>query len=56
LDAGDLLVLADGPGRVAARARYTAQVSHKGLAEVSVAGRPKCRVYGDGAGPVRCGD
>jgi hypothetical protein len=53
LEAGDLVVMLDGPGEIAARARYTAAVANGGLGRVTVAGTPKCRVTG--GGPVRCG-
>ena len=55
LEAGDLLVMLDGAGEVDARARYTATIANNGLGRVTVAGTPKCRVTGAGAGPVRCG-
>ena len=51
--AGDLVATLDGPGEIAARARYTAAVANGGLGRVTVAGTPKCRVTG--GGPVRCG-
>ncbi|MCT8000963.1 DUF2807 domain-containing protein [Sphingomonas sanguinis] len=55
LEAGDLLVVLDGPGEVDARARYTATIGNNGLGRVTVAGMPKCRMTGTGGGPVRCG-
>lgn len=55
LDAGDVTVHLDGLGTIAARARYTAQVSSTGLGTVTVAGRPKCRVTASAGAPVTCG-
>lgn len=55
LDAGDVIAHLDGLGTIAARARYTAQVSSTGLGTVSVAGRPKCRVSASAGAPVSCG-
>lgn len=55
LDAGDVTAHLDGPGTIAARARYTAQVSSTGLGTVTVAGRPKCRVTASAGAPVTCG-
>lgn len=55
LDAGDLTAHLEGLGTIAARARYTAQVSSNGLGTVTVAGRPKCRVTAAAGAPVTCG-
>lgn len=55
LDAGDLSAHLEGLGTIAARARYTAQVSSSGLGAVTVAGRPKCRVTAAAGAPVTCG-
>lgn len=55
LDAGDLTVHLDGLGSIAARARYTAQVSSTGLGTIAIAGRPKCRVTASAGAPVTCG-
>ena len=54
LDAGDVLVLLDGPGEIAAAARYDAQVTNTGLGAVSIAGAPKCNVRARAGGPVAC--
>ena len=55
LDAGDVSVLLDGPGEIAAAARYDAQVTNTGLGAVSIAGTPKCLVRARAGGPVACG-
>jgi len=55
LEAGELTVRLDGLGTIAARARYTAQVTSSGLGTVTVAGRPKCRVTAAAGAPVTCG-
>ncbi|WP_375427570.1 GIN domain-containing protein [uncultured Sphingomonas sp.] len=55
LDAGDVSVLLDGPGEVAAAARYDAQITNTGLGTVSIAGTPKCNVRARAGGPVACG-
>lgn len=55
LDAGDLTVRLDGPGEVAARARFTADLVSTGLGRISVAGSPKCQVRAPAGGTVLCG-
>lgn len=45
----------DGPGEVAARARYTATITNAGLGHVTVAGTPKCEIKSAAGGPVSCG-
>lgn len=55
LDAGDLLVAADGIGDLSARARYTAQVSNAGTGQVTIAGTPRCVIRPASGGPVACG-
>lgn len=55
LDAGDLVVRLDGPGEIAARARYTATITNVGLGHVAVAGSAKCVTKSGGGGPVTCG-
>lgn len=55
LDVGDLIATHQGLGQIAARARYSAQVSNAGLGSVTVAGKPKCRLVGQPSGTVQCG-
>lgn len=55
LDAGELSVRVDGPGEVAARARYTAAVTNAGLGKVAIAGSAKCVIKNGAGGPVTCG-
>lgn len=55
LDARALTVRLDGPGEVAARARYTADVTNTGLGRVVVAGSAKCVVNAVTGGSVVCG-
>ncbi|WP_375401810.1 GIN domain-containing protein [uncultured Sphingomonas sp.] len=55
LEAGDVSVLLDGPGEIAAMARYDAQVTNTGLGSVSISGTPKCTVRARAGGPVACG-
>ncbi len=55
LAADTVVVRLDGPGEVAARARYTADVVNTGLGRVTIAGTPKCQVKTAGGGPVLCG-
>jgi hypothetical protein len=54
LDAGDVSVLLDGPGEIAAAARYDARITNTGLGAVSIAGTPRCTVRARGGGPVAC--
>ncbi|WP_374293827.1 GIN domain-containing protein [Sphingomonas sp.] len=55
LEAGDLIARLDGAGEIRARSRYTATIANMGLGQVTVAGRPKCRVDAPGGGTVTCG-
>jgi hypothetical protein len=55
LDAGELLVAADGIGDLSARARYTAQVSNAGTGQVTIAGTSRCVIRPANGGPVTCG-
>lgn len=55
LEAGTVSVLLDGPGEIAALARYDANVTNTGLGAVSIAGTPKCTVRARAGGPVACG-
>lgn len=55
LDAGELTVRLDGPGEVAARARFIANVTNTGLGRVAVAGTAKCQVKAVTTGSVMCG-
>jgi hypothetical protein len=55
LDAGELLVAADGIGDLSARARYTAQVSNAGTGQVTITGAPRCVIRPANGGPVACG-
>jgi hypothetical protein len=55
LDTGELTVRLDGPGEVAARARFTANLVSTGLGRVVVAGSPKCQVRAPAGGAVLCG-
>lgn len=55
LDAGELTVRLDGPGEVAARAKFIANVTNTGLGRVAVAGTAKCQVKAVTTGSVVCG-
>jgi hypothetical protein len=55
LEAGDVSVLMEGPGEIAATARYNASVTNSGLGAVSIAGPAKCTVSARAGGPVACG-
>lgn len=55
LEADELNVRLDGPGEVAARARYTATLVNTGLGRIAVVGPAKCSVKAAAGGPVTCG-
>ncbi len=55
LTADELAVHIDGPGVVAANARYIAQVVATGLGTATVAGSPKCTVTAPAGAQVVCG-
>lgn len=55
LDAGDVLALMDGAGETRASARYTADLTNRGLGLITISGSPKCTVRGQSTGPIQCG-
>lgn len=55
LETDELTVRLDGPGEVAARARYTADLTNTGLGRIAVGGAAKCTVKAAAGGPVTCG-
>jgi len=55
LDAGDVLAVMDGAGETRASARYTADLTNRGLGLIAIGGSPKCIVRGQSTGPVQCG-
>jgi hypothetical protein len=55
LDAGDVLALMDGAGETRASARYTADLTNRGLGLIAIKGSPKCTVRGQSTGPIQCG-
>lgn len=55
LDAGDVLALMDGAGETRASARYTADLTNRGLGLIAISGSPKCIVRGQSTGPIQCG-
>jgi hypothetical protein len=55
LTADTAVVRLEGPGEIAAHARYAAQVTSNGLGRVTVTGAPKCTVTATSGGPVSCG-
>ena len=55
LDAGDVLALSEGAGETRASARYTADLTNRGLGLIAIGGSPKCTVRGQSTGPIQCG-
>ncbi|MGN6818404.1 MAG: GIN domain-containing protein [Sphingomonas sp.] len=55
LDAGDVLVMMEGAGETRASARYTADITNRGLGLVAIGGNPRCTIRGQATGPVQCG-
>ena len=55
LDAGEVLAVMDGAGETRASARYTADLTNRGLGLIAISGSPKCTVRGQSTGPIQCG-